>query len=86
MSPSKDGLITDMSPSLGPLLFLLYINDIENCSKKFKFYLFADDTNLLYLEKDLNSLEKIVNEELCHLYTTGLKSLILLFFIHIKRN
>ena len=53
---------------LGPLLFLLYINDIENCSKKFKFYLFADDTNLLYSEKDLNSLEEIVNEELCHLY------------------
>ena len=53
---------------LGPLLFLLYINDIENCSKKFKFYLFADDTNLLYLGKTQKSLEKIVHEELCHLY------------------
>jgi retron-type reverse transcriptase len=60
---SKKATITCGVPQgsvLGPLLFLLYINDIENCSKKFKFYLFADDTNLLYSEKDLKSLEKIV--------------------------
>ena len=31
---------------LGPLLFLLYINDIENCSALMKFILFADDTNM----------------------------------------
>lgn len=27
---------------LGPLLFLLYVNDIHQCSNKLKFYLFAD--------------------------------------------
>ena len=31
---------------LGPLLFLLYINDITNCSHSCEFILFADDTNI----------------------------------------
>ena len=31
---------------------------------KFSFYLFADDTNLLYADKNLKSLEKMVNNEL----------------------
>ena len=33
---------------LGPLLFLLYINDISSCSNKLKFILFADDTSILF--------------------------------------
>ena len=49
---------------LGSLLFLLYINDIYNSSDKLSFYLFADDTNLLYADKNLSSLETVVNEEL----------------------
>ena len=49
---------------LGPLLFLIYINDFHNSSEKLSFYLFADDTNLLYADKNLKSLEKTVNNEL----------------------
>ena len=49
---------------LGPLLFLIYINDIHNSSAKLSFYLFADDTSLLYADTDLKSLEKTVNSEL----------------------
>ena len=43
---------------LGPLLFLIYINDFHNSSEKLSFYLFADDTNLLYADKNHKSLEK----------------------------
>jgi len=38
---------------LGPLLFLLYINDIYTCSKELNFYLFAEDTNILYVDENL---------------------------------
>ena len=34
---------------LGPLLFLLYINDLHNCIKNSTVFHFADDTNLMYV-------------------------------------
>ena len=39
---------------LGPLLFLLYVNDLCRSSDKLSFYSFADDTNLLYADRDTN--------------------------------
>ena len=48
----------------GPLLFLLCINDICTSSDKLSFFSFADDTNLLYGNKSLRSLEWTVNEEI----------------------
>ena len=53
---------------LGPFLFLLYVNNIQISSDKFNFYLFADDTNILYANKNLKSLGPIVNQELRKLY------------------
>jgi hypothetical protein len=51
-------------PVLGPLLFLLYINDIENCSELISVILFADDTNILYSHTCLKTLNKIIQVEL----------------------
>ena len=50
--------------TLGPLLFLLYINDLPNCSKNLIFRIFADDTNLFASAFDLKDLETLINSEL----------------------
>ena len=49
---------------LGPLLFLLYVNDFNCCSKLLDFHLFADDSNLFYKHKNLLTLQNDLNNEL----------------------
>ena len=49
---------------LGPLLFLIYINDLTNSSKFFSFFLFADDTNIYCESDDPALLTRKVNREL----------------------
>ena len=48
---------------LGPVLFLLYINDIINSSNKFHFSMFADDTALI-LKIDRESYDETIRLEL----------------------
>ena len=49
---------------LGPLLFLIYINDIVRCSEILSVILFADDTNLFLSHKNLVYLQDTMNCEL----------------------
>ena len=49
---------------LGPILFILYINDMCNVSTLLKPILFADDTNLFYSGKDIDELCSVVSIEL----------------------
>ena len=43
---------------LGPLLFLIYINNLHKCVKYFKTYNFADNTNILQSGKSLEVLSQ----------------------------
>ena len=54
---------------LGPLLFLIYINDFSSCSDILDLHLFADDSNLFFTHKNLSQLELIVNNELSYVHT-----------------
>ena len=49
---------------LGPLLFVLYINDIQNTSNTLSFLLFADDSNVFLSHPDPDTLVNIFNTEL----------------------
>ena len=52
---------------LGPLLFLIYINDLNQAIKFCKVHHFADDTNLLHFSKSITKLNKYVNLDMKNL-------------------
>ena len=45
---------------LGPLLFLIFINDFPNCSHNFNFTLFADDSTLTTIFSHSTPIERII--------------------------
>ena len=49
---------------LGPLLFLIYINDLNKVIQHSSMHHFADDTNLLYSSNSLKQISKYVNHGL----------------------
>ena len=57
---------------LGPMLFIIYINDILKSSYLFQFIMFADDTNLFASHSNLGELLTIVNQEIAKI-SNGLK-------------
>ena len=54
---------------LGPLLFILYINDLKNVSNKIFSILFADDTSIFIEGDSIESTIKILNSELTKIST-----------------
>jgi len=49
---------------LGPLLILIYINDLPNSSTLLRFILFADDSNVFLSHSSYDKLIQLANEEL----------------------
>ena len=52
---------------LGPLLFLIYINDLHKAIQYCKVHHFADDTNLFHTSKSVKNLNKQINRDMKHL-------------------
>ena len=69
MKSTKEDITCGVSqgPILGPLLFLIYINDLATVSNAFLSVLFADYTNLFISGHDIEALCNRINEDLEHL-------------------
>ena len=53
---------------LGPLLFIIYINDLSNCCEKGIFVLFADDTNIFVFAENMDDVYAKANSVLSSVY------------------
>ena len=53
---------------LGPILFIIYVNDFSQCSNKFDFIMYADDTTLSITVNSFSdnnfSVDTLINEEI----------------------
>ena len=49
---------------LGPLLFLVYINDLPSCLKNSLVSMYADDTSIYYASESVSEINQAVNADL----------------------
>ena len=79
---------------LGPLMLLVYINDLNQASKFRKVHPFADDTNLIHFSQSVYRLNKYVNLDLNYLtywlnsnrISLNVKKTELVIFKHQRKN
>ena len=53
---------------LGPLMFVVYMNDTVRCSIELNFLIYADDTTLYDSGVDIGQCISIMNQGLSHVY------------------
>ena len=53
---------------LGPTLFLLHLDDIDNCLRHCKILKYADDTVIYTTSKDKNVIQKQLNADISEIY------------------
>ena len=53
---------------LGPLLFIIYVNDLVECVKSCQVQLYADDTVLYFSNSSISNIELALNSDLENLY------------------
>lgn len=51
---------------LGPLLFLIYINDLPNCLVHSQPRMYADDTHLTFASNNIDDIESYLNQDLAN--------------------
>ena len=56
---------------LGPLLFIVYINDLPNCLSNSEPRMYADDTHITFASNNIQNINTVLNEDLAVEFKNG---------------
>ena len=72
-SPETVYCVVPQGLILGPLLFIIFINDLSDCIEHVSVIMYADDTVLYVSHKSKEKIENDLNQDLQNFYPTFLK-------------